>query len=179
MFRLSKIADYGIIILAHLAQRDVDDARPRVAGATRSLNARELAEHVDLPLPMVSKVLKTLTRAGVLESHRGAKGGYSLAHRPEDLSVADMITALDGPLALTQCSLGPQVCDLEQSCAVKSPWLVINRVVHNALASVTLADLTSPAFASQHVPLAGLAGLATHDDAPRSRFDTSRTDEVN
>jgi FeS assembly SUF system regulator len=156
MFRLSKIADYGIIILAHLAQH----AGQELDGAPRSLNARELAEHVDLPLPIVSKVLKTLTRAGVLESQRGAKGGYSLAHRPEDLSVADMITALDGPLALTQCSLGPAVCDLEESCAVKSPWLVINRVVHNALASVTLADLTSPAFATQHAPLAGLVHVA-------------------
>jgi len=155
MFRLSKLADYGIIVLAHLAQQAASEA-PGGGGAT-SLNARELAEHVDLPLPVVSKVLKTLTRAGVLESQRGAKGGYSLAHRPEDLSVAEMITALDGPLALTQCSLGPAVCDLEQSCAVKSPWLVINRVVHNALASVTLADLTSPAFAAQHAPLAGLA----------------------
>ena len=156
MFRLSKIADYGIVILAHLAQQE-RDADPESVTPARSVNARELAEHVDLPLPMVSKVLKTLTRAGVLESHRGAKGGYALACRPDELSVADMITALDGPLALTQCSLGPSVCDIEASCAVKSPWLVINRVVHNALASVTLADLTNPAFAAQHTPLAGLA----------------------
>jgi FeS assembly SUF system regulator len=156
MFRLSKIADYGIVILAHLAQHSAERVGPGVAS---SLNARELAEHVDLPLPVVSKVLKTLTRAGVLESQRGAKGGYSLARRPDELSVAEMITALDGPLAITQCNLGPSVCDLEQNCAVKSPWLVINRVVHNALASVTLADLTNPAFAAQHAPLAGLAGL--------------------
>ncbi len=156
MFRLSKIADYGIVILAHLAQQPAEQAR---AGTATSMNARELAEHVDLPLPVVSKVLKTLTRAGVLESQRGARGGYSLARRPDELSVADMISALDGPLAITQCSLGPAFCDLERSCAVKSPWLVINRVVQNALASVTLADLTSPAFANQHAPLAGLAGL--------------------
>lgn len=163
MFRLSKIADYGIVILAHLAQQPGQHPAERMgAGAAPSMNARELAEHVDLPLPVVSKVLKTLTRAGVLESQRGAKGGYSLARRPDELSVADMITALDGPLAITQCNLGPSVCDLEQSCAVKSPWLVINRVVHNALASVTLADLTNPAFAAQHAPLAGLAGLV-HD----------------
>ena len=75
-------------------------------------------------------------------------------------SVADMITALDGPLALTQCNLGPDSCDLEQNCAVKSPWLVINHVVHNALASVTLADLTNPAFANQHWPVVGLVGWA-------------------
>jgi len=161
VFRLSKLADYGIIILAHLAHQASSSESPEAEIAAPSSNARELAEHVDLPLPVVSKVLKTLTRAGVLDSQRGAKGGYSLAHRPEDLSVADMITALDGPLALTQCSLGPAVCDLEQSCAVKSPWLVINRVVHYALSSVTLADLTNPDFATQHAPLAGLVGLAS------------------
>jgi FeS assembly SUF system regulator len=161
MFRLSKIADYGIIILAHLAQRDLAPGSGDAEGAVRSLNARELAAHVELPLPVVSKVLKTLTRAGVLVSQRGAKGGYSLARRPEELSVAEMITALDGPLALTQCGLGPAVCDLERSCAVKSPWLVINRVVHDALASVTLADLTDPRFSTGHAPLAaGLALLA-------------------
>jgi len=174
MFRLTKLADYGIIILAHLAQHasvagagghgPVRGPAARYAEGHEPLNARELAEHVDLPLPVVSKVLKTLTRAGVLESHRGAKGGYSLAHRPEELSVADMIDALDGPLALTQCSLGPAVCDLEQSCAVKSPWLVINRVVQNALASVTLADLVNPDFATQHAPLAGLALPASATD---------------
>ena len=160
MFRLSKIADYGIILLAHFAQQaDCGETRPDHAGG-RPLTAREVAEQVDLPLPMVSKVLKTLTRAGVLTSHRGVKGGYTLARRPAELSVADMITALDGPLALTQCNLGPDRCDLESNCAVKSPWLVINHVVHNALASVTLADLTNPAFANQHRPVVGLVGWA-------------------
>ena len=74
-----------------------------------------------------------------------------------------MITALEGPLALTQCNLGPSVCDLEASCAVKSPWLVINRVVHYALSSVTLADLANPDFAAQHGPIAGLATLGAID----------------
>jgi FeS assembly SUF system regulator len=161
MFRLSKITDYGIVILAHLASHSLAEADEDSGRSAQSLNARELAEQVDLPVPVVSKVLKTLTRAGVLESQRGAKGGYSLAHRPEELTVAEMITALDGPLALTQCNLGPHVCELDASCAVKSPWLVINRVVHYALSSVTLADLTNPDFATQHAPLAGLgvAGL--------------------
>jgi len=156
MFRLSKIADYGIVILAQLASRSLADEVERTEHTTVSLNARELAAQVDLPVPVVSKVLKTLTRAGVLESQRGAKGGYSLAQRPEQLTVAEMITAIDGPLALTQCNLGPHVCNLEASCSVKSPWLVINQVVQNALSSVTLADLTNPDFTSQHAPLAGL-----------------------
>ena len=174
MFRLSKVADYGIIILARFAQDTRVPAREKSPPTSPSLTAREAAERVELPLPIVSKVLKTLTRAGVLSSHRGVKGGYSLALRPSELSVADMITALDGPLALTQCNLGPHVCDLEQNCSVKGPWLVINNVVHSALASVTLADLTNPAFAEQPGPLLGLAGWGAV-----SAHQPSAVDEVN
>ena len=159
MFRLSKLTDYGIVILAEMARRSSRGESAETPEGSSSLNARELAEHVDLPLPVVSKVLKALTRAEILTSQRGTKGGYSLAREPEELTVAEMIAALDGPLALTQCNEGPAVCDLEATCSVKSPWLVINHVVQNALASITLADLTNPVFTAQHAPLAGLAGL--------------------
>jgi FeS assembly SUF system regulator len=174
MFRLSKITDYGIVILAHFARLDAETPARTERGQhdfqTPSLNARELAQQVDLPVPMVSKVLKTLTRAGVLESQRGSKGGYSLIRRPEELSVSEMITALDGPLALTQCNLGPSVCDIEQSCAIRSPWLVINQVVQYVLASVTLADLTNPDFTAQYAPLTtlGLKGLTLPAGDPMS-----------
>jgi FeS assembly SUF system regulator len=163
MFRLSKLTDYGIVILAELARTGADATTP--GNSRPNLNARELAEHVDLPLPVVSKVLKALTRAEILDSQRGTKGGYSLARKPEDLTVAEMIAALDGPLALTQCSEGPSICDHEATCAIKSPWQVINHVVQNALASITLADLTNPVFAAQHAPLAGLAELHGLDNS--------------
>jgi FeS assembly SUF system regulator len=166
VFRLSRVTDYGIVILAELARHRPDDEPAELMSGAPSLNARELAERADLPLPMVSKVLKALTRAGVLESQRGTKGGYSLARDPEELTVSAMIAALEGPLALTQCSDGEAACDLEATCAVKSPWLIINRVVQNSLASITLADLTNPGFAAQHTPLAGLVQLQTLADAP-------------
>jgi FeS assembly SUF system regulator len=168
MFRLSKLTDYGIVILAELALSAPDGESAPAGDPRPSLNARELAEHVDLPLPVVSKVLKALTRAEILDSQRGTKGGYSLARKPEDLTVTDMIAALDGPVALTQCSEGPSICDHEATCAIKSPWQVINDVVQNALASITLADLTNPGFAAQHASLAGLAelaGLGGQDDS--------------
>ena len=165
MFRLSKITDYGIVILAEMAQRSLAAQGEGSSEAARSLNARELASHVELPLPVVSKVLKALTRANILESQRGTKGGYSLAREPEELTVAEMIAALDGPLALTQCSQGPSVCDLEATCSIKNPWQVINHVVQNSLASITLADLTSPVFSGQLAPLAELAGLGRPDDS--------------
>ena len=136
MFRLSKGTDYGIRILAHLA-RDGE-------GATH--NAREVAEDLSLPFPMVSKVMKSLARAGVLESHRGAKGGFTLLRKPEELNVADMITALEGPVALTECQLGPALCQHEGSCRVQEPWSVINRSVRDTLAMITLSDLINPQF---------------------------------
>ena len=136
MFRLSKGTDYGIRILAHLARDGV--------GTTH--NAREVAEELHLPVPMVSKVMKALARAGVLESHRGSRGGFSLTRNPEELNVADMIAALEGPVALTECQVGPFLCQHEGSCKVQEPWSVINRSVQNTLAMITLSDLINPRF---------------------------------
>ena len=133
MFKLSKTTDYGIVLLAQLAG----------AEAGRSLNARELAAGSDLPVPMVSKVLKALAREGLLVSQRGAKGGYSLARPPEELPVADVIRVLEGPLALTDCAIGPAHCAHESACVVREPWQQISRVVERALADISLADLVS------------------------------------
>ena len=142
MFRLSKTTDYGIVLLARLAQDS--GAGPR--------NARELAQCLDLPVPMVSKVLKALAKEGLLVSQRGSKGGYRLAQEPEELTVSEMIRVLEGPVALTDCAIGPALCEHETMCAVREPWQLISRVVEKALADVTLADLVrgrpSPAFAS-------------------------------
>jgi FeS assembly SUF system regulator len=142
MFRLSKTTDYGIVLLAQLARDSNSDPR----------NARDLAACSDLPLPMVSKILKALAREGLLVSQRGSKGGYRLAREPEDLTVSEMIRVLEGPVALTDCAIGPALCEHETMCAVREPWQLISRVVEQALADVTLADLVrgrpSPAFAS-------------------------------
>jgi FeS assembly SUF system regulator len=142
VFRLSKTTDYGIVLLAGLA-RD-PSAEPR--------NARELAEGSDLPVPMASKILKALAKEGLLVSQRGSKGGYRLARDPAELSVSEMVRVLEGPVALTDCAIGPSLCEHEAMCAVREPWQLISRVVEQALSDVTLADLVrgrpSPAFAS-------------------------------
>ena len=143
MFRLSKITDYGIVLLAHLAKGADGTASP-----AEPHNARELAEAVDLPAPVVSKVLKGLARGGVLESQRGSKGGYALARPPQRINVAEVIDALEGPVAITECAAGPFVCSHEGSCAVRDPITVINGVVRDALRAVTLADLVDPTFGS-------------------------------
>ena len=73
-------------------------------------------------------------------------GGFRLARRPDDLSVADMITVLEGPVALTECQIGPSVCQHEGNCSVQEPWSVINRSVQNTLATITLSDIVNPNF---------------------------------
>ncbi len=138
MLRISKLTDYGIVLLTHLA-----------AGESRqSHNARELAESTGLPLPAVSKVLKSLAGAELLSSQRGSKGGYALTRDPAKVNVAEIIEALEGPIALMECSL-PGHCDQEPSCPVSAPWQRINRAVQGTLRDVTLAELSRPAAAAR------------------------------
>ncbi len=131
MLRISRLTDYAIVLLAHLAGGDSGELQ----------NARELARAAALPLPVVSKILKALTRAGLLQSQRGARGGYVLVRAPEQVSVAELLDALEGPVALTECGAHPGVCQQEASCRVRDPWQRINRAIRETLERVTLADL--------------------------------------
>jgi len=143
MIRMTKQADYGFVLLSRLAS-----APDRVA------NAPELAAETRLPLPMVSKILKILGRGGVVRSHRGVKGGYSLARPAMAISAADIVRALEGPVALTVCIEGtPGECDLEPFCHVRGHWQAINVAVENALARITLAELAAPTPARPLVKL--------------------------
>ncbi len=151
MFRISRVTDYGIVVMAHLAERGDGDSH----------NARELAEDTQLPAPVVSKILKSLTRAGLLVSQRGSKGGYSLARSPREIPVVEMITALEGPVGITECTTHPGTCAQEANCQVRDPWQRINGAVHAALAKITLADLAKPFEASgPFVSLVGMEGDA-------------------
>jgi FeS assembly SUF system regulator len=134
VLRISKLTDYGIVLLATLAGAG--------GGATR--NARELSEETALPLPMVSKILKSLAQEGFLHSHRGSKGGYGLARGPEEIRVSEIIAALEGPIALMACSAGPGRCEQESRCRVRHPWQRIHLTIHQALEQVTLAQLVQP-----------------------------------
>jgi Rrf2 family protein len=94
---------------------------------------------------MVSKVLKVLAREGLLVSHRGTKGGYSIARRPEDISVAEIIRALEGPIAITECTdILHGDCDLELLCPVRGNWHRINQAIREALEGISLAEMTQP-----------------------------------
>ena len=134
MIRITKQADYAIILLGHFVS-DSDAV---------SWNARDLASHTRLPSPMVGKILKTLARRGLLESHRGAKGGYRLARKPEQISVVEIITAVDGPIGLTSCSAVSGCCEYEPACPARSNWHLINRAVLAALKDISLREMARP-----------------------------------
>ena len=131
MLRITKLTDYGIVLLVQLA----NDERQG------SQNARTMAEATSLPLPVVSKILKALAQGGLLTSQRGAKGGYTLARRPEEINVAEIIDALEGPIALMECSVGPGRCEQETNCRVRDPWQRINQAILETLRHVTLREL--------------------------------------
>ncbi len=134
MIRMSKETDYGIVVLAYFAS----------AQEGFKQNAREVAMESQLPLPMVRKILKILAREGLLVSQRGAKGGYSLARRGERISIAEIVQAMEGPLAMTECIEAPGECRQEPVCELRTSWPKINEIVFQALNSMTLSDLTGP-----------------------------------
>jgi FeS assembly SUF system regulator len=134
MIRITKQTDYGVVLLTHLAQEP-----------QRLVTTPELAEETQLPLPMASKILKLLAREGVLDSHRGAKGGYTLARSPREITVTEIISALEGPIAVTECiDDAPGACDYTAFCPVRSNWNQINLAIRQALDGITLADMTFP-----------------------------------
>jgi FeS assembly SUF system regulator len=148
VIRLSKLADYGIVMMTHMA-RD----------AGRQQTAPEIAARSHLPLPMASKILKGLAHAGLLVSHRGAKGGYGLARPAHAISVADIIVALEGPIALTACiEHGPGECDIEALCPARANWQRINRAIREALEGITLLEMAQTVPAAFATPMRTLAG---------------------
>ncbi len=129
MIRLTKQADYGIVLLTELA-------------LTGHAPAAELAARTHLPGPMVSKILKLLVRAGLLVSDRGIRGGYRLARSANDISIADAVVALEGPIALTECSQHAEdECSYEAFCRVRSNWQHINRALRSALEGITIGEM--------------------------------------
>jgi FeS assembly SUF system regulator len=143
MLRISKITDYGTLLMSQMALQP-----------ERVHSASELALLLGLGLPTVSKILKGLSRHGLLVAVRGLHGGYSLARPPERISVADIVDALEEqPFGLTQCSAASGVCARETDCGVRVSWHTINRIVRRALEDVSVASMAQPVPAQQPVVL--------------------------
>lgn len=160
MIRLTRESDYAIVLMTCIAR-----SGPRAVSS-----ARELAEATHLPQPMVAKILKHLARAGLLRSRRGVAGGYRLARPAGRISVADVITALEGPIGITECTSDlPVSCDLAAMCAVRSNWEILNRAVREALSRITLEQMTAPLDAAA---VAGGDGGADAADTHETEDET-------
>lgn len=135
MLRMSRLADYATVVMTDIA---------RTPHGVHS--AAEIAGRVGVAPPTVSKLLKTMARAGLLESLRGPKGGYRLARARAEISMAQIIDSIEGRAALTQCAETPGRCEYETRCAVRGNWRRIDAVVRRALERVTLAEMIEPEF---------------------------------
>jgi FeS assembly SUF system regulator len=130
MLRIGKLTDYATVILAILA-----------ADQERLMTAAKLAQRTHIASPTVAKLLKQLHRAGLVNSTRGTHGGYQLARDPEDISAAAILDALEGPIALTECSAGSGQCDIEHTCSVGRTWQRMSLAIRRSLDEVSLAQL--------------------------------------
>ena len=159
MLRISRIADYGVVLgtrLAVLREEGLrgqglrgDGLRGDGLGGDELRSTVELAADTGIPQPTVSKILKQLVREGLVASERGARGGYRLAGRPEDISVAAIISALEGPIGVTECGVDGedvdhQDCELSGHCDVRGTWQLINQAILRALEGITLAEMAAP-----------------------------------
>lgn len=132
MLRVSKLTDYATVVMTCLAAGD------------GMMSAQALAERARLELPTVSKLLKQLAQAGLVASTRGINGGYRLVRAPERITIADIVTAMEGPIGMTECSAHAGLCGHEPHCGVRVNWQRINQAIAGALANVTLADMLHP-----------------------------------
>ena len=140
MLRVTKLTDYATVVLTVLATRPGD-----------VLSATELADLARLEAPTVSKLLKPLAQAGLVCSQRGVRGGYRLSRAATEISLIEIVEAMEGPLAMTECSQHDSQCGLADQCGVRANWRLINDVVGDALRGVTLAQMLKPPSSSSDV----------------------------
>jgi len=158
MLRLTRVTDYGILLMTQLArlEGDVENAR---------LTANDLALSTRVPAPTVSKILQSLLHANLLDSVRGAHGGYRLARTASNISVRDIIHCLEGHIALTECNLEEGECEQQDFCTTSGNWKRINAAIHHALEDISLADMATDGFMpvfvmKKAVPMQAAGGMA-------------------
>ncbi len=147
MFRLNKLTDYAIVLMTYIA------STPEPA----LHSARELAAGTQLPEATVGKILRELLDHGLVVSHRGVKGGYTLARQSDEITVAEIIAALEGPIGFTECNSSPGCCDFQPSCTIQSNSALIGRMLHRALQDIRLSDLIHPL----HLPVKTDRGIVS------------------
>lgn len=133
MIRIGRLTDYGVSLLVTFARHD----------SSKAMNARDLSQESKLPLPTVSKLLKALCRTGILVSQRGVNGGYRLSRPANEITLATVVEALEGPIAITHCCEGAKAdaCERRGFCIMGGKWEGVTKTFRKALDDVSLADL--------------------------------------
>src|ERR1700712_4763358 len=131
MLRLTKKADYGLMALKYLAEQAASGAQ----------SAKDIAEAYHIPPQLLAKILQTLARAGLLVSHAGTNGGYSLARSANEITAFEVIRAIDGPLFITSCITIHGACDLAGHCTIKEPLRKVNDSIKDLLSGIKIGDL--------------------------------------
>jgi Rrf2 family protein len=131
MLRLTKKADYGLMALKYLAEHR----------ESMSLSAKDIAEAYHIPQQLLAKILQRLAKEGLLRSHAGMNGGYSLSRKPDEISAFEVIRAIDGPLFITSCVTVSGLCDLTNSCTIKEPLARVNESISELLKNIRISDL--------------------------------------
>lgn len=136
MIRLSRLTDYAVVLLGHMALHP-----------EQLLAASDLVERTGLPLPTVSKIMKQLARADLVLAQRGAAGGYRMARAAGKISVASLIEAIEGPIAITDCADGSDHdCQMKNGCPMTANWNRVNLAIRRALEELTLEDMATPSL---------------------------------
>jgi len=138
MIRIGKLTDYAMLILSQMARK-----------SEMVLSAASLADVLHLPTPTVSKVLKILSDGGLVSSVRGADGGYHLARPAVQITIADIIAAMEGELAMTECCEKSGLCAIDTLCTMRANWRKINNIIHSLLGKLTIIDMLEPISAAK------------------------------
>jgi Rrf2 family protein len=152
MLRLTKKADYSLIALKHLAAS-------RQESGIAAVSAKEVADSYGIPLPLLSKILQTLTKNGLLVSEHGTNGGYRLSRDPRQISALEVIRAIDGPIILTECFTEHSHCDHSDRCSVRRPLRRIHEGILRLLGSVTIQDMLQDSQDESVPPASPLVAL--------------------
>ncbi len=139
MLRIGKLTDYAMLILRQMAKTPES-----------VLSAASIAEHLSLTLPTVSKILKILSEAALVKSLRGAEGGYKLARLPAEITLADIIIAMEGEFAMTECCENTNLCLIDAICTMRGNWQIINKLIQSLLEKFTIEDIADASFFGQN-----------------------------
>jgi Rrf2 family protein len=154
MLRLTKKADYGLMALKYLAEQSVLSANPAAQ------SAKDIAEAYHIPPQLLAKILQTLAKAGILVSHAGTNGGYSLARPAGDITAFEVIRAIDGPLFITSCITIHGTCDLAGHCTIKEPLRKVNDSIKDLLSGIHISDLIEAEASPANAVAGGLVSIA-------------------